>query len=52
MDSNIVKTRKKYQDYLCNLVVNTFHLDPTLKNNKSTGPLTIPNKMFKGAMKL
>ena len=52
MDSNMVKTHKKYQDYLCNPVVNTFHLDPTsteevqfyvmtLKNNKSTGPSNI-----------
>ena len=25
----MVKTHKKYQDYLWNPVVNTFHLDPT-----------------------
>ena len=52
----MVKTHEKYQDYLLNPVVNTFHLDPTnteemqlyintLKNNKSTGPLSIPNKL-------
>ena len=66
IDSNMVKTYRKYQDYLLNPVVHTFHLevvytfhlDPTnteevqsyintLKNNKSTGPLIIPNKLFK-----
>ena len=58
MNSNMVKTHKKYQDYLCIPVVKTFHLDPTsteevqfyvmtLKNNKSTGPSNIPNKLFK-----
>ena len=47
------KMYKKYQDYLCNLVVDTFHLDPTnteevlFKNNKSTGPSSIPNKLLK-----
>ena len=25
----MVKTHKKYQDYLYNPVINTFHLDPT-----------------------
>ena len=29
IDNNMVKRHKKYQDYLCNPVVNTFHLDPT-----------------------
>ena len=54
----MVKTHKKYQDYLCNPVVNTLHLDPTnteevqsymktLKNNESTGLLSILNKLFK-----
>ena len=31
IDNNMVKRHKKYQDYLCNPVVNTFHLDPTTK---------------------
>ena len=59
----MVKTHKEYEDYLCNPVVNTFHLDPTsteevqsyiktLKNNKSTGPSSIPNKLFKQFKKL
>ena len=54
----MVKPHKKYQDYLHIPVVNTFHLDPTnteevqsyiktLKNNKSTGPSSITNKLFK-----
>ena len=54
----MVKTHNKYQDYLRSPVVNTFHLDPTnpeevqsyiktLYNNKSTGPSSIPNKLFK-----
>ena len=54
----MVKTHKKYQDYLPNPVVSTFHLDPTnteevqsyintLKNNRSTAPLSIPNKLLK-----
>ena len=58
IDSNMVKTHKKYQDCLGNPAVNTFHLYPantgevqsyinTLKNNKSTGPSSIPNKLFK-----
>ena len=53
----MVKTHEKYQDYLCYPVVNTFHLDPTnteevqsdiktLKNNKSTGPSSISNRLF------
>ena len=53
-----MKTHKKYQDYLRNPVVNTFHLDltnteevrsyiKTLKNNKSAGPSSVPNKLFK-----
>ena len=52
------ETRRKYQHYLLNPVVNTFHLDPanpeevqsyikTLKNNKSTGPSSIPNKLLR-----
>ena len=58
IDSNMVKTHKKYQYYLCNPTVTTFHFDPTnteevnsyiktLKNNKSTGPSSKPNKLFK-----
>ena len=58
MGSNMVKTHKKYENYLRNSVVNTCHLNPTsteevlfyvmtLKNNKSTGPSSIPNKLFK-----
>ena len=58
IDSNIVKTHKNYQDYLLNPVVSTFHLDSTnteevqsyintLKNNKITGPSSIPSKLFK-----
>ena len=54
----MAKTYKKYQDYVLKPVVNTFHLDPTnteevqscintLKNNKSTGTLSIANKIFK-----
>ena len=54
----MVNTHKKYQDHLPNPVVNTFHLDATnteevqsyiktLKNNKSSGPSSIPNKLFK-----
>ena len=54
----MVKTHKKYQDFLLNLVVNTFHLNPTkieevkpyintLKNNERTGPASILNKLFK-----
>ena len=54
----MVKTHKKYQNYLLNPDVNTFHLDPrnteevqsyinNLKNNKRTGPLSIPSKLFK-----
>ena len=53
----MVKTHKEYEDYLCNPVVNTFHLDPTsteevqsyiktLKNNRNTGCSSIPNKLF------
>ena len=53
-----MKTHKKYQDYLCNPVVKIFHLDPTnteevqsniktFKNNKSTDPSSIPNKLLK-----
>ena len=49
----MVKTHKKYQDYLRNPVENKFHLDPTniekvqayikaYRNNKSTGPSSIP----------
>ena len=52
----MVNTHKKYQVYLHSPVVNTFHLDPTnteelqsyiktLKSYKSTGPLSIPNKL-------
>ena len=62
MDSNTVKTHKKYQDYLLNTVVNTFHLDQTnteevqsyintLKNSKSTGPWSLRNKLFKQVKK-
>ena len=29
VDNNIVKTHKKYQDYLLSPVINTFRLDPT-----------------------
>ena len=58
IEKKIQETRRKYQNYLLNPVVNTFHLDPTnpeevqsyikaLKNNKSTGPSSIPNKLFK-----
>ena len=58
IEKKIRETRRKYQDYLLNPVVNTFHLDPanpeevqsyikTLKNNKSTRPSSIPNKLFK-----
>ena len=54
----MAKTNEKYQDYLLSPVLNIFHLDPTnteevqsyinfLKNNKSTGPWSIPNKLFK-----
>ena len=54
----MVKTRKKFQDYLLNPITNAFYLDATnteevesyiktLKNNKSTGPSSIPNKLFK-----
>ena len=54
----MVKTHKKYQDYLHNPVENTFHLDPTniekvqsyikaYRNNKSTGHSSIPTKLFK-----
>ena len=54
----MVKTHKNYQDHLLNPVVDTFHLDPTnteevqfyintLKNNKSAGSSSIPNKLFK-----
>ena len=57
IESNMVKTHKKYHDYRCNPVVNTFRLDPTnteevqyyikTLKNKSTGPSSIPNKLFK-----
>ena len=58
IEKQIRETRRKYQDYLLNPVVNTFHLDPTnpeevqsyiktLKNNKSIGHSSIPNKLFK-----
>ena len=58
IEKKIRETRRKYQDYLLNPVVNTFHLDPTnheeiqsyikiLKNNKSIRPSSIPNKLFK-----
>lgn len=58
IEKNILKTHKKFQDYLLNPVLDTFFLDPTnneevqsyiktLKNNKSSGPSSIPNKLFK-----
>ena len=58
IEKKIRETRRKYQDYLLNPVVNTFHLDPTnpeevqsyiktLKKNKSSGPSSITNKLFK-----
>ena len=58
IEKKIRETRRKYQDYLLNPVVDTFHLDPvnpeevqsyikTLKKNKSIGHSSIPNKLFK-----
>ena len=58
IDCNMAKRHKKYQDYLLKPVVNTFYFDPTnteevqsyintLKNNKITGSLSIPNNLFK-----
>ena len=58
----IVGRHKNYQDYLINPIENTFNLDPanteevhcyikTLKNNKSTGPSSISNKLFKQFIK-
>ena len=59
IENKIVGTHKSYQDYLITPIENTFNLDPkstgeemqsyvkTLKNNKSTGPSNIPNKLFK-----
>ena len=58
IEKKIVKTHKKFQDYLLNPITNAFYLDATnteevesyiktLKNNKSTGPSSIPNKLFK-----
>ena len=62
MENKIVETHKNYQDYLLNPIKNTFNLDPTstevvhsyikiLKNNKSTGPSSMPNKLFKQSKK-
>ena len=62
MENKIVETHKNYQDYLLNPIENTFNLDPTstvvvhsyikiLKNNKSTGPSSMPNKLFKQSKK-
>ena len=39
IDSNMVKTHKKYQDYLCSPVVNTFHLDPTNTQHRGSAAL-------------
>ena len=59
IENKIVGTHKSYQDYLITPIENTFNLDSkstgeemqsyvkTLKNNKSTGPSNIPNKLFK-----
>ena len=37
IDSNMVKTHRKYQDYLLDPVANTFHLDP--KTQRKCSPI-------------
>ena len=62
IENKIVETHKNCQDYLLNPIENTFNLDPTstevvhsyiniLKNNTSTGPSSMQNKLFKQSKK-
>ena len=60
IDSNMVKTHKKYQVYLLNPIINTFRLALTKEvqsyintpeNIKSTDPSSIPNKLSKSFKK-
>ena len=62
IENKIVETHRSYPDYLLNPIENTFNLDPTstevvhshiniLKNNTSTGPSSMQNKLFKQSKK-
>ena len=62
IESKIIPTKTKYQDFLDNPSIDSFFLTPTdpqeikstinnLKNNKATGPNSIPTKLLKTFVK-
>ena len=62
IEKSIIPTQKAYDDFLANPIEQSFKFDltsdeeiityiKTLKNNKSNGPFSISNKLFKRFMK-